>query len=272
MWALGYHVDPSDYAKTFRVRYDRRIFTEFNTQPGARASFELGGIPLGSVNIRRPGVKLERFLSHAVRKDGSRVESDRIREAIDSPAEEAKLDSVVFRGVQIQLDDPNVIKLGQWSYNELDHADDAEMHEALIVFAWLGNFDIRRDNNRFVLDLSSGSPRWKFMVSDVGACLGRSRWRYATFTDSENPTAFGKRLTRRGKLTGYTTLEPVEAFVRTTRAEASRAVGRLMRLSRAQIVTALEVSGFTPEDVRLYTELLLRRRDELAEAYPPTAQ
>ena len=40
-WALGYHVEPTDYARQVKVRYDRRLFQDFHSRRELKARVTL---------------------------------------------------------------------------------------------------------------------------------------------------------------------------------------------------------------------------------------
>jgi hypothetical protein len=200
--------------------------------------------------------------------DGSKISGDALKASLSNPAEESKIKVIAFSGVQIQLDDPKVIKIGPWSYEEFDHAGNEDMRAVVAAMAWLGNPDIRVDNNRFALDLSGKNPEWTFMMSDIGTVLGRATSRYAVFNTAENIGHFSRPAAKDGKLARYRVYEPNSGFKRATRAEAGRVVARIMRLSESQIKDALMTAGYSAEETTGYLRELLRRRAELAEAYP----
>jgi hypothetical protein len=150
--------------------------------------------------------------------------------------------------------------VGRWRWGKKNPYEGKPAYHGLIVANLvLNNWDFGPDQNR-IYDMKDGeTPRLRFIVQDVGASLGKSRWPWGTRNkiDDFESEGFVKRIdgdrvifhyrSRHRIMTGHITVEEVVWTCRL-----------LSRLSDAQLRDAFRAADYTPE----ITERYLRKIKE----------
>jgi hypothetical protein len=80
-WALGFPTQVADYCTEVRVKWDRRIFTEFNTRSANALYVKFLGLTLANNNdvaFQKPYP----FIRHVVLKDGSKISAEQLRQGL----------------------------------------------------------------------------------------------------------------------------------------------------------------------------------------------
>jgi hypothetical protein len=138
-----------------------------------------------------------------------------------------------------------------------------------LLAAWLGFWDSRFENTRLRVVKTAEGPVLKHYWSDLGGGLGHAG---GTFSHTcENTNDFGWSFTRtkivngkrRFEIVGYEPVENTPAFAEMTIDDARWMARLIGQLTERQIVDGLVASGFNPEEVHIYTEKLLARRDKM---------
>lgn len=286
-YALGYNVDPSDFASQLRIRYDRRWFTEFNMRPEIKMKIGVFFIPIYTFHFEK-SYEPFLFIDHAVMKDGSTVPGadlkklllrDTARKRAELIAEnfrtevESQIELLVTTSANVQTDHIGSRNIGPWDFSGLGREHLREVRGAGVLAAWLGWWDTRFDNTRLRVVKTGAAEELQHFFSDLGNGLGRSRGTF--WHSSEEPNDFtwsftaGRPARRNGKETwhfGIKDFEPLTetpAFKEITLDDARWMARLIAQLSEEQITGALIASGFDSADVRIYTEKLLARRDQL---------
>jgi hypothetical protein len=292
-WALGYNVDATDYCEGLKIRYDRRLFEEFNSREEVSTQFRfLYVLPLYTLKMQKRYDPFE-YIAWAVMKDGRRVNGAGLkRELIQAGRQESggmgqgtgalrfryeveeQIDHLVTVPANVQIREKRAESIGPWAFEGLGHEDRRELRGAGLLAAWIGWYDCRQQNTRLRVLHQSGAPaRLLHYFTDLGAGLGKADGIFSgrgelpnefswTFTNPPKWQGPG-RMRIPFRIIGYRPMEPNEAFKRMT-VEDARWMARLIgQLSEAQIVAALAGSGFDSAEVRLYAEKLISRRDKM---------
>lgn len=300
--ALGYHVDATDFAPWVKVKYDRRLLREFNLRREVSMQAGLGFVPLARFGLQRYWDPFD-FIHHAVFKDGRTVCGARLKSlllkqptrprAVDFPDNfrrevEEQLDYLVTTKANVQIGGEDARNLGPWEFGGLGREHLRELRGAGLLAAWLAWWDARFENTRLRLTPTPEGARLVHVFSDLGGGLGRANGAFRhssetpndlgwTFTRrrADSPGARGREEQARGvvhcavrsrrsfQIVGYQPVEDTPAFKEMTLDDA-RWMGRLIgQLTEQQIVAALIASGFEAAEVRLYTEKLVSRRDQM---------
>ena len=280
--ALGYNVEPTDYAPRLKLKYDRQFFQEFNRLPEMRMKIGLFFIPIHTFHFEREynpfnyikevvlidGTKLSaaKFEKMLLRKLSSK---DRFAAENFDADFEASIDHLVTSEANIQVKDESVQSIGPWTFDGLGHEHLRELRGAGVVAAWVGWWDARFENTRLrVVDTPSGRTL-RHYFNDLGAGLGRAA---GTFShSSENANDFAPTFTRgfrrfgewRIEFTGYEPIEDNAAFKQITFDDARWMARLIAQLSEEQIRSGLKASGFSPEETAIYTRKLITRREQL---------
>ncbi len=286
--ALGFHVDPTDYAPEVRVRYDRRLFQEFHSRRPMHTRFTfLFVIPIHTMELQQRYDPFA-YIAWAVLRDGTRWSGQELKARLfrgpnrphpeDHDADfnqgvETNIDYLITVPANIQARNPNLKSLGLWDFGQLDHADRRELRGAGLLAAWLGWFDTRFHNTSLRAFQRQDQTELLHYLADLGGGLGQTSG--LLYCRGELPNLFPWTFTRRPlwqgphrlevplRLEGYKPVAPTQAFEEMT-VDDARWMARLIgQLTERQLVQALVASGYGSAAVRLYTEKLVSRRDRM---------
>lgn len=287
-YALGFHVDETDFAPEIKIHYDRRIFREFNLHKSLIV--HMGGpfgISVGTLQLQ-PYHDPFRNVVAAVFKDGRRISGKELKPTllVDSEQEHPEADPKNFRvGIESQLDylvmsaanvqpkDTPAESIGPWDYDGLGHENLREVRAAGLLAAWIGFCDTRWENTRLRVTGQGGHLELLHFFSDLGFGLGGADGFFSLH--GEKPNDFAWTFTKpeivrgRGRMTTpfrvehYRTIVPARAFQEMT-VDDARWMARLIgQLTEEQIRAALIASGYDAAEVKLYEEKLVSRRDRM---------
>jgi hypothetical protein len=287
-WALGYHADPTDHVRGLKVRYDRRLLREFHLRKEIRTTFRLFWVlPLFTMDLQQRHDPFD-YIDRAVLADGRELTVAELKQSLfhdpdrrhpeEDPANyrvdfERQIEHVVTVPANLQLEDATVDSIGPWDFGQLDHADRRELRGACLLAAWLGWYDSRFENTRLKQVEVDGRKELRHYFSDLGGTLGRGKGFFSgmgelveefewTFTRSRfSAKQPGEPV--RFSLTGFKPIEDTPAFEEMTVADARWMARLIAQLTEQQLTDALEASGFKPEDVALYVQKLVHRRDRM---------
>ena len=294
--ALGYHVEPSDYAPRIRIRYDRRLLLEFNS----RKSLDITYTVLGFIPVFHQIVQTQhdpfRYIRSAVMKNGTVLSAEDLARVLirpeilarsaraskkhpkgtsadhyqqDAAAFERGLDHLVMNEANVQSRGAGGHNIGPWSWDRLGHSERRELRGVALVFAWTNCFDVRWDNNR----LKGDGAGIRHVISDLGNGLGRAD-NYKVnaqglvndfpWTFTEAPVVDRRGRERKSfRIVSYQPVFGNHAFRDMTVDDARWMARVIAQLTESQIQQALIAAGYTSAEVRLYTEKLVSRRDRM---------
>lgn len=288
--ALGYNVDPTDFAGEIKVSYSRRILREFNLRHPLEMQLRPFWIPVTTLNLQ-PYQDPFAFVLKAVMKDGRELTGAELKSDLlidprrarpeDDPENfrievESQIAHLLFGPVNIQPEETVGENVGFWDFRGLGHENLRELRGAGLLAAWLGWFDSRYDNTRLrIVREEDGNSRLLFFFSDLGAGMGSGRGyliRHGedpeamedSFTEPEIRRGRG-RMTTPFRITNYETIVPTEAFRRMTPDDARWMARMIAALKQEQIHSALIASGYDTSEAALYLEKLLIRRNKMFE-------
>jgi hypothetical protein len=280
--ALGYYVEPTDYAPRLRIKYDRRFFQEFNSLPQMKMKIGVFFIPIHTFHIERTYDPFD-FIDYAVFKDGTIHTGAELKRLLlldlksrkpfapenFNYSTETTLDHLVTVEANIQVEDERMHSIGPWDFRGLGHEHLRELRGAGVLAAWLGWWDSRFENTRLrIVDTPSGLEL-RHYFSDLGGGLGLSAGTYRH--SSEQPQEFAETFTRSFRrhkqwhieFPGYEPIEDTPAFKEITLDDARWMTRLISQLSETQLRDALAASGFDGKEVDIYAEKLISRRNLL---------
>jgi hypothetical protein len=275
--ALGYNVDACDYSPGLKLKYDRRIFTEFNSRKPVDTKISaLGVLPVWTIHFQ-PKHDPFAFIVSAVLDDGTALPATALRAALKPGGPDTNIESriayLITAPANVQVKDPREQSIGPWDFGQLGHKDLRELRGAGLLAAWLGWFDSRFENTRLRVVKGGDSMELKHVFSDVGGGLGKavgwSGWRGEapqefpdSFTEPELVQGPG-RMTKPFRIVNFRPIEPNAAFREMTLDDARWMARLIAQLTEQQIVDGLRVSGFDELNVELYRSKLLARREKM---------
>jgi hypothetical protein len=280
--ALGYNVDPTDYSRALKLKYDRRFFAEFNSRCPMTMSAGVFFIPFYHLNLQAHYNPF-RYIDHAVLKTGETISGDELEARLTGasapkpkwpglisfdPAFEDQVAYLVTKSANVQIEAPHSHNIGPWDFGH-GHETLRELRGAGLLAAWLGWWDSRFENTRVRLVKTPKGRALKHYFTDLGGGLGKAA---GTFKHScENTNDFAWSFTKSTISNGHlhfqiVNFEPVEdtpAFAEMTIDDARWMARLIGQLTEQQITDALAASGFNADEVHTYTEKLVARRDKM---------
>ncbi len=285
--ALGYNVDPTDYAPMVKVRYNRRMLREFHLRRPLPMRIAPFGVRVWTVQLQ-PHYDPFGFIMTAVFKDGRQVSGMALKQMLfknfnmPHPEElpdnfhaevEADLDYLVMAPANVQPRDTPTQSIGSWEFGGLKHESRRELRGAGLLAAWLGFFDSRPDNTKLRIMRDTDDVRLEHFFSDLGGGMGQGTGWFSphgenpndfTWTFTEAPIIRGHgQMTTPFRIAHFGPVVPTPAFDAMT-ADDARWMARLIgNLTEDQLRAALIASGYDNAEARLYLEKLISRRDRM---------
>jgi hypothetical protein len=283
--ALGYHVEPTDRVERLKIKYDRRLIREFHLRKEIRMRCMIFGfVPVYTIRLQRRYDPFD-YIAWAVLKDGSRWTGAELKARLfhrpkmkhpEDPPEnfrpeiEQQLQYLIATAANIQIKDETAKSVGPWDFGGLGHENRRELRGAGLLAAWLGWFDSRFENTRLKVGQVDGHHELVHYFTDLGGGLGRGTGIFSP--RGELPNAFDWTFTRTTtntdgghsfRITGFKPIDNTPAFEQMTMDDARWMARLIAQLTEEQIVQGLVGSGFDTTQVKLYTEKLVSRRDQL---------
>ncbi|MBF0278415.1 MAG: hypothetical protein HQM13_11510 [SAR324 cluster bacterium] len=260
-WALGFYVDEVFHVRELRVKFDGFLEQLFEDK----------------------GRKIEDSLSSIILYDGTeinliagaekRVDSSGIYQSYRS-----QIRFLVFKSVVLERRDSNIVRAGQWSFDALGNPGLRAVRMMGLLNFWIGNPDIKFDNNRIFLRCSDPELRGKDVFKN---CIERGDYHYQ-FVVHDLGLAFaphpnelnvpGHELDIRRDENGQVSIfsntrgRDVYAWRNITREDAHAFGTRLAQLTEIQLRQAVAASGYPYPALMVMVEKLKDRRNRFLEA------
>lgn len=289
--ALGYQSPEINYAQSVNVKYDRRMFTEFNSRKTATFTVTVLG-QKAFASSQKYSSDLFDSAYEFVLTNGQHISSKEIKKTLlntdingrppvdaDFNASiESTIDYVTFKGVTITTKTDET-EIGPWKVDDLDFTKKREFRGLMVLSAWLGNFDVRMDNNRLIQTADENKiSQLKLALVDVGSGLGNSNsvlfksssalnemsWAVTqTYKDGGGEVEAKDRL----QMVGYLTLELNKTFEQVQLSDAQWMLRQMCQISKPQLEQALVAAGLSSAGVKLAEAKLLNRRNKMIEDF-----
>ncbi|AZZ36115.1 hypothetical protein CIK05_04680 [Bdellovibrio sp. qaytius] len=294
--ALGLVAPHLNYFDNVVVNYDRKVITEFNSRAPTNIKITVVAVPVTTRAIQEYENPFD-FISGLRMKDGSFVDGKTAQarlfkrpfdktfteDVIDTNFE-SQISQFVFGPSTLTLkDDPAMgDELGPWVPDDFNYSDFKEIRGLIVLAAWTGNFDVRKDNLRLLaVKDSKGQKRLRIAFGDAGSGLGHAtgaarsgstiedmKWEVSTvYQDNNNNDRSSHDSEERISLSGIAELEYAKAFSRIKLSDAQWMTRKLCQISPDQIKAALVSSGLSSAEVVLAQAKLLERRNKMMEHF-----
>lgn len=294
--ALGYAAPHINYAHVTMVDYDRKLLLEFNDRLIEYFNITFAFIPVAKVNNKKflnPFTYVKGFKM----KDGSFVDAATaqqrlLKQPIDKSLTddmfdsnfEANISQFVFGPSSLTLKDDPVTgeQIGPWSPDDLNYRDLKEVRALMVLGAWTGNGDIRKDNLALSLVKNDQNKKaLRLIVADAGSGLGDITgvkrndssindmlWEVSSNTSNDQfqDDVYGKDQ-ERVILSGQANYEYSKAFRKIKITDAQWMLGKICQFSSQQIKDAFVASGLSSAEVVLAHAKLLERRNKMIEHF-----
>jgi hypothetical protein len=178
----------------------------------------------------------------------------------------------VFENVRLEARPKNIKRLEEWKWEENPFVGTKELQGLKVMMLLFNNWDIKDSNNEILLVRGQGREgnRLDYIVSDLGATFGKTGslpiiWRITR--SRNNPADYAKSKFLDEVKGNYVFFHPggkkQEIFEDIT-IDQARWIGVLLsRLSSRQIGDAFRAANYSPGEIRLLTEEVRSRIDEL---------
>lgn len=275
--ALGYNVDPTDYSPGLKVRFDPRLFAEFNSRKPVNTRITLLGVlPVWTLRFQ-PVHDPFKFIRHAMMKGGAKISATELKSAMEKSdfSTVDRIDYLVTVPANVQPKVDGESNIGPWAFDQLGHEHRRELRGAGLLAAWVGWHDSRFENTRLRVAQRDGTVVLKHCFSDLGGGLGRANGLLSRSAEDIHgfPDAFTRpelrqgphRMTRPFRIIKFRPIEPTDAFKEMTMDDARWMAGFIAQLTSKQIEDALGASGFAKEEAQIVAGKLLSRRQLMLE-------
>lgn len=284
---LGYNVPAIHYVPALKIAYDRRIFSEINSRKRKFFHIRLAGKRIHEHGRLKKFDTLE-FVKSITLKDGKTIE-DRaeIRQnllkfcpAVPCDYSEANINtgfeqeiSFITLGASTVTEDIGE-ELGPWNYSGLDHPQRSEIKALMVLGAWTGNFDLRKDNTNLIWLKKTGEL--KHFISDPGSGLGLVR---GIFRSGSKVEDLAWQTTEEVKVKTddqepkpqidlkYKPIEENEAFRKMSYQDAQWMVEQIAGVDEDELSQALAASGLSAAEFLLAREKLMSIQQKMIQHF-----
>ena len=293
--AVGYTVPQINYIDNLKMKYDRRMLVEFNKRQMMLFKLRFAGIKLHSFTNKKIFDPFE-VVKYFEMKDGSLVAAPDMKpkllrdpNAIElsdadfiNPALEEQIKDIHYIPATLTVKNDNVMgeEIGHWSATDLDYKDLKEVRAIVVMSAWIGNYDIRKDNLKITMVGEGSDAQIKMTIGDAGAGLGKGdlgfggllsaseinsmKWtvssRYTVHNTNERVHHEDREVFT---LDGLTIIEPNKGFKKIKISDGIWMLRRMCQISKNQLTEALVAAGMSSAEVVLAREKLLFRRNKM---------
>ena len=176
--------------------------------------------------------------------------------------------------VRFEARPENVKRLDEWKWSENPFVNTKELKGLVVMMSLLNNWDIKDSNNKILYVPGEGGRdgELRYIVSDLGATFGRVKldvpglWRIRR--NRNDPEDYAKDAfledVKGGQVYLFYKGKRQDLFDDIRVEEARWIAGLLSKLSERQIGDAFRAANYTPEEVRILTNAVRERIDELA--------
>ncbi|HJQ35370.1 MAG TPA: hypothetical protein VJ866_24675 [Pyrinomonadaceae bacterium] len=179
-----------------------------------------------------------------------------------------------FANVRLEARPEGVRRLDEWKWSENPFAGTKELQGLVVMMALLNNWDIKDTNNKvlYVPGREGRDGELRYIVSDLGATFGRVKWNAPVLwrirRNRNDPDDYAKDAfledVKRGQVYLFYKGKRQDLFDDIRVDEARWIAGLLTQLSPRQIEDAFRAANYTPEEVRVLSQAVRARIDELS--------
>ena len=184
-----------------------------------------------------------------------------------------------FANVRFEARPENVKRTGQWKWKRNPFVGRRELQGLIVMMGLMNNWDIK-DSNNVVLFVPAASSRHVdeslYAISDLGATFGRTGnipffWRFTRSRNEPEDYAHSRFIDKvKGNRVAFRYGGKNRGLFKNISIEDAKWVGRLLsRLSDRQIADAFRAANYDETEVRLLTQAVRRRINELVRLSEP---
>lgn len=184
-----------------------------------------------------------------------------------------------FANVRFEARPDNVERTGQWKWKRNPFVGRRELQGLIVMMGLINNWDIK-DSNNVVLFVPAASSRHVdeslYAISDLGATFGKTGhlpffWRFTRSRNNPKDYANARFVDKvKGDRVAFRYGGKNRGLFKNITVEDARWIGHLLsRLSERQLMDAFRAANYNPTEVRLLTNAVRRRINELVSLPEP---
>jgi hypothetical protein len=181
--------------------------------------------------------------------------------------------------VRFEARPDNIDRTGEWKWKRNPFVGRRELQGLIVMMGLLNNWDIK-DANNVILYVPAGSSsrvdESLYAISDLGATFGKTGhlpffWRFTRSRNNPKDYAAARFVDKvKGNRVAFRYGGKNRGLFKDITVEDARWIGRLLaRLSDRQISDAFRAANYNPAEVRLLTDAVRRRINELVRLPEP---
>jgi len=186
---IGYTAPVINYFENLKIKYDRRIFSEYNARAAMTFKVTLAYQKIYEFTNKRTFNAFSEVQSFIL-NDGTTLSSNEVQKKliINSQDElnysdanintdfEKNIAYVILKPATLtQKNNADLVEVGPWKASDLNYSKLSEVRGIMVLSAWVGNYDVRKDNLRvFLKNPKSDQPEIKVGFADAGSGLGHA--------------------------------------------------------------------------------------------------
>jgi len=176
-----------------------------------------------------------------------------------------------FANVRLEARPENVKRLDEWRWKENPFVNTNEYKGLIVMMAFLNNWDLKDSNNRILVVNNNGEVQLHYIISDLGATLGKTG---GFFTRSRNkPEDYQEAKFIKTVKNNYIDFnyggKMQNLFENITVEQASWVANLLSQLSDNQIRDAFSAANYSTDEVNMLAQSV---KDRIAELNRVTSQ
>lgn len=184
-----------------------------------------------------------------------------------------------FENVRLEARPQSVERFDEWMWTSNPFAGKRELQGLKVLMALMENWDLKDENNKIIAVKNGGRTELHYIVSDLGTTFGKTGGqngpvaRFKKVKGSRNePEDYVNDKFIRGVEGNIVRLDydgKNTDMMRDITIEDARWIGGLLsRLSDAQIQDAFRAANYTPDQVRMLSDAVRKRINELVNLQP----
>ncbi len=175
-----------------------------------------------------------------------------------------------FANVRFEARPDNVERAGEWKWKRNPFVGRRELQGLIVMMGLFNNWDIKDSNNVVLYVPNGGRGESQYVISDLGATFGKTGnlplfWRFTRSRNNPKDYARARFIDKvKGDRVAFRYGGKNRGLFKNISIEQARWIGDLLsQLSDQQIGDAFRAANYNASDVRLMTQAVRRRINEL---------
>jgi len=170
-----------------------------------------------------------------------------------------------FADVRFEARPDDVERLAEWSWKSNPFTGTKELNGLVVMMALLNNWDLKDSNNKILLVNEGGRPELRYVISDLGATLGKTG-NFITHSRNEPEKFVKTKFVERveGQRVRFAFNGKQGDLLDNISVQDARWIGNLLaQLSDQQLHDAFRAGNFKPDEIQILTQALRERINQL---------